>query len=936
MRHNYILAASLLGGLMILSAACVKEEAINEKYRPAGSDIVFSAATGYNNGLDTRTEYSGYINSSNDYERIDWVDQDPMTINYVHGEASASAKYQVSGTITANQEKSQVDIEAASDKLTWTAGSGDHYFYAMYPSNGFKNNNTASLTGKSVQGTIPATQTVTLKSGSIYQPAMEYGYMVAYQKVAATSSSGVVTLPFRPAMTAFQFRFALNPGDSPQTLSSFEMSSEAAIAGTFKFDITGGDERGATWNSVNTSSTSNKITVNFSGTAPTIEENKVLDFTVFALPVNISKVTIKLNFANGTSKRLELKKNATTWFDFSATKKYLITNTKVPGEEIWDYVIEEIPDQVTYGHVKTTSSMPFNVVSYKVKRGTTTKVPVAWTLEYKPKGASSWSGTPDDKINVNVVSGDGTAVTVANGANVVRDHTDSEKNEDGIEDSATAALRTAPDIPDEALDINGYYDLSKHPVYGDDQYGSPKGEWESANCYVVQRPGLYKFPLVYGNAIRYGRDNESAYNVAYKHTEGDESYFLQRFVRHDDQPIVKPWIKDNGITVTSAVIAWQDGTTNADGAIIKDASVSTDGDYIYFEVERGRIRPGNIVICAKAGSTVVWSWHIWVTEKDLTPHKVKDFYGVENFMMNYNLGWMDATNAKSLKWDDWTMNVRITQAESGNVVTFKVRQVGESITVEPNVGSNTFYQWGRKDPMLPAAYTDEDKPQYSATGMLWEKTTETNGTRLNGGVLKFGHSIQHPNLQYVYHNNSFSYGSTEAYYDGTNYMIGNLWDAVLKNDVSWGDNAARTPYKTVYDPCPPGFVVPNANVFTYFAGGIDYTGTMGSGTLHGTLLGNGYNFSDGFGGKIFFPFCGARAHDGAHGEGHTSIYDVDNLGYYWTSCPNRYNSTSNYSGVEGRKTAKMMIMTREYIRATHEQRKGACYAVRPILDMSPW
>lgn len=933
MKHNHILAAALLGGLMILSAACVKEAAINEQYRPAGSEIVFSAATGYNNGVGTRTEYSGYINNSNDYERINWLQNDPMTITYTHGEESQNGKYLVTNSITPNQEKSQAEIEAESTKLYWGEGAGDHYFYAMYPSTGFNGNSTASLVGKHVKGTIPTAQTVTLKNG-IYQPAMEYGYMVAYQKVAATSSTTTVTLPFRPAMTAFQFRLSTQ-ADTPLTVRSFEMSSAAGnMAGPFEFDITGGNDRGATWASVSPAGNTNKITVTFAGTAPTIEKDKVLDFTVFALPVDMTQVTIKITFSDNTSKRLELKKNATTWFQFQATKKYLITNTEVPGSEVWDYFIEEIPDQTFYGHL-ADGPKSFNVVSYKVKRGTTTRVPVAWTLEYNPNGSSSWSSSNDGKLGVTLTSGDGTAVTVANGASVLRDHTDAEKNEDGVEDAATAALRAAPEIPDEALGGDDYYDLSKHPIYGDDQFGSPKAEWESANCYVVQRPGLYKFPLVYGNAIRRGRDNENAYNVDYMHTEGDETYFLQKFVRHDDQPIVKPWIKDNGITVTSAVIAWQDGTTNADGVIIKDASVTTDGDYIYFEVERERIRPGNIVICAKAGSTVVWSWHIWVTEKDLTPRKVKDYTGVDNYMLNYNLGWMDATNARSLKWDDWTMNVRITQAESGKQVTFKVRQVGESVSVEPNVGSNTFYQWGRKDPMLPAAFTDQDKDQYSATGMAWEKTTATNGTRLNGAALKFGHSIQHPNLQYVYVG-GFSTGSTEAYYDGTDYMIGNLWDSGLKSNLGWGDNAARIPYKTVYDPCPPGFVVPNANAFTYFAGGTDYTSPLGSGTVHGSLLGNGYNFSDGYGGRMFFPFCGARAHDGAHGESETSIYDVDNLGYYWTSCPNRYSSTTNYSGVQGRKTAKMMILTREYVRATHEQRKGAAYAIRPVLDMSAW
>lgn len=928
MRHNHILAASLLGGLMILSAACVKEKTINDQYRPVGSEIRFSAATVYNNGAASRTEYSGYINNSNQYERINWVKEDPISIVYKRGTSTASEGFKVTTSITPDQEKSRAEIEEVSDKLYWADGTADHEFFAMYPTKGFKNNETASLSGNHVEGAIPNTQIVTLKSGSLFQPAMEYGYMVAYKKVEASSTATTVELPFCPAMTAFQFRLSTQE-DNTLTVSSFEMSSNAKMAGKFAFDITGGNDRGATWGTVTTSNTSNSIKVTFSSTAQ-IKKNQVLDFTVFALPVDMTQVTIKLNFNDGTSKRLELRKNASEWFEFKACKKYLITNTEVPSVEIWDYYIDNIPDVLSYGHLKTTTSTPFQVTSYKVKRGTTTKVPVSWKIQYSTDG-SSWSNTPDDKQNVNITAGGGgTTLTVNNGANVVRDHTDSEKTgDDPLDDAEIAALRTAPDIPDAAKDTDGYYDLSKHLVYGSSQYAAG-GSMETANCYVVQRPGLYKFPLVYGNAIKGGSTNTPAFNVSSLHAEGDEEYFLPTFRNHDDQPITDPWIKNNKhsggslIKVNKAIICWQDVTES--NIIIEDADVSVDGDYVKFEVKRGRIRPGNVVIAAMDGNTIVWSWHIWVTEKNLTPHGTKDYYDMYNGMMDYNLGWTDATSAKNWKWVNWDLQVRVTQDETGGTSrVFHIKQIGDSESIEPNVGSNTFYQWGRKDPMLPAASTDEDKPQFSSTNREWKKAS--SATYLSGSALKFGHSIQNPNLQYV------SRGGNEDYYDGNSYFIGNLWDSGLKNNVSWGDNANRRPVKTVYDPCPPGYVVPNANAFTYFAGGIDYTSPLGTGTLHGSLLPrDGYNFRDHMGGNIFFPFCGARAHDGNHGSVGVSIYDVTALGYYWTSCPNRYNSHSDYSGVEGRRTSKMMIMTDTYIRACHEQRKGACYAVRPVEE----
>ena len=92
---------------MLLLAGCVKESAINEKYRPAGTPITFSAATGYENGTGTRTEYSGQLyDGTQRYERIDWVANDPVTIVYAQGTGTpTTAQYivtEVSGDTDRN------------------------------------------------------------------------------------------------------------------------------------------------------------------------------------------------------------------------------------------------------------------------------------------------------------------------------------------------------------------------------------------------------------------------------------------------------------------------------------------------------------------------------------------------------------------------------------------------------------------------------------------------------------------------------------------------------------------------------------------------------------------------------------------------------------------------------------------------------------------
>lgn len=122
--------AALAGSVLLLLAGCVKESAINEKYRPAGTPITFSAATGYENGTGTRTEYSGQLYGDNPaYERIDWVTGDPVTITYVHGSTKTSqyTVTEVSGNTDRNSYAS-VEVASGQTKLTWGEGEGDHTF----------------------------------------------------------------------------------------------------------------------------------------------------------------------------------------------------------------------------------------------------------------------------------------------------------------------------------------------------------------------------------------------------------------------------------------------------------------------------------------------------------------------------------------------------------------------------------------------------------------------------------------------------------------------------------------------------------------------------------------------------------------------------------------------------------------------------------------
>ena len=63
------------------------------------------------------------------------------------------------------------------------------------------------------------------------------------------------------------------------------------------------------------------------------------------------------------------------------------------------------------------------------------------------------------------------------------------------------------------------------------------GRTESSNCYVINSPGHYKFPLVYGNSL----DNRVAYGTGSSSDNNVWAYLKD----HTDAAINDSWIKEN-------------------------------------------------------------------------------------------------------------------------------------------------------------------------------------------------------------------------------------------------------------------------------------------------------------------------------------------------------------------------------------------------------
>ncbi len=306
-----------------------------------------------------------------------------------------------------------------------------------------------------------------------------------------------------------------------------------------------------------------------------------------------------------------------------------------------------------------------------------------------------------------------------------------------------------------------------------------EGSETTANCYIVNAPGWYKFPIVYGNALKNGSANAAAYN-----TSG--------FVNHLDNPIHAPRLKDNGIAVGSAQLLWQD--TPAAAPLIEVSSVQVDGDCIRFHIPAGEnCVQGNAVIAVKdADGKIAWSWHIWVTlhKPDAT------FEFGDNSFFKALLGYREA---ELVIYPRREVYVKLIQKESEKAVFVPVSQ--DRLYQFVAAGNAPYYQHGRKDPFPGASLkVERNNGNYSLT-VLQDRVAEFNAEPV-AETFTLGYAIQHPDTYIGQHTNNinwywyldkgFAYNIENGIARETGYK--NLWD----NGTA----------KTLYDPCPAGYKIP--------------------------------------------------------------------------------------------------------------------------------
>ena len=651
---------------------------------------------------------------------------------------------------------------------------------------------------------------------------------------ATLGTAPAVPLQFQHAMTAIRFKI----GDR---LSGTHKITKIEIVGAKskgKFTLpssvqaTTGTSFNSAWSDVSTPATFtlDGISVNTSGHVnETIVGKDNDNFTFYMIPQSAVGIKVKVYFDNQASPAIVAP--------FAGTWKAGTTKT---------YALSQSANNLKYTFTATTATVAtsddgatttYDITSY-VNDDSQLRA-VKWkVVGYDADGNGTFSMS-EKPAWLRSLDGEG-----GTGTNITETHTATfNANERNLLKERNEAMQNTTPVSN--------YNLSNS--------SGASAIQNTANCYVIDAPGTYRIPLVYGNAIKNGSNNTSAYKTTV--TGGfvpgyTEELTLDNFVDHNDHKITSPYINEQNAArpATQAEVIWSDVA-----GVVTNEKVTGSGQssFLEFTVNKNQLVNGNAVIAVKTASgTIMWSWHLWFTPKSSLDKIAMTSDGQTYNFTSDNLGW------KYTSWwggtKDRTVVVKLEQqAEVGTKKEATVT-LTQKKGKDERIGYGNLYQWGRKDPMPgtddlhPAGYSYNGSGYTTVGPQESEYKKPANIALMEARTI--GLSIQKPGEMLP----KVGGGKLSWFYK--QYI--NLWST----DNNKFDGSVRDGKKTIYDPSPVGFKVPDAYAFEGFS-------------LTGAEWNNGYTFIANNNKDIYFQAGGAR--QGTNG----SIAANGTTGLYWQSVP---------------------------------------------------
>lgn len=509
------------------------------------------------------------------------------------------------------------------------------------------------------------------------------------------------------------------------------------------------DLKDLTWTVDNIATKNFTITKNYTsvGRNPTVITPTGSD-ELMVIPQTAPKdasITVTIELPNKSERKLTAS-IAGTKFERGVVY-WLILSTRAVN---WRYTLNVSQNTVNTPYGGGTAAITVNSwrTSANNDGSANTQEAVPFKVEYSVDNGTTWTNTKPDWLTNAPAYVDG---AMSSETNITT------SGQTAVTYSHASRLRDKAAVTD--------YDLSRYDINGKN-LGAPC----TANCYVIHGPGTYRIPCVYGNTLKFGQ--YYGYAVDYQNESGEDEAFVNYSGTRIDESNYK-------FTPSSARVVWQ-----STSGVITNADVTTENgmSYVTFTVDKTNLQQGNAVIAARdASGTVMWSWHLWITDAILTsPY---------NDFLTQNLGWVSSSDSYN-HYPARTVQLRIKQTNElsdAEPVYITVNQTEGNVDSDPSAGSCLYYQWGRKDPFRSSDITEDNSKVISDEEMA-----------------PLYLSIQNPSTPLLY----YWYYSSRTYdrYDWTSDHYNVLWNA------RYSTQQVNTPVeKSVYDPSPYGFRAPRGH-----------------------------------------------------------------------------------------------------------------------------
>ena len=280
--------------------------------------------------------------------------------------------------------------------------------------------------------------------------------------------------------------------------------------------------------------------------------------------------------------------------------------------------------------------------------------------------------------------------------------------------------------------------------------------------------------------------------------------------------------------VAKIAVVWESFGTEVTpkvGDLIKEVKM-VDG-YAYIRTPN-ILKEGNALVAVKdIENNILWSWHIWLTDEPAE----QVYYNDAGIMMDRNLG---ATS-----------------------------------TTPGDVGAlGLLYQWGRKDPFLgPSSISSWSMAKSTISWQSVESVSHNGEYAVINGTIEFATA----NPTTFIDNNMINY---DWYYTGDNSHDDTLWSGLNKT-------------KSVYDPCPYGWRVPDGGADGVWAKALGSPSSFTDIFLYNNTN-NGINFCGKFGDDTIIWYPSVKRVS-------SNLYSSDSA-TYWGRSSNHCGLDFSYSG----------------------------------------